>query len=220
MCDLFANSSVLDLGCGTGQYGTHFSSACAHKHISWVGLDGGERVNELTHGHVRFADLANGLPRDVRARAWDWVMSIEVGEHVPRSGEPVFMHSLLAQGAAPRGIVLSWAVLGQEGNHHVNCQTNAYIQCAMGLLGFEFDEATSSRLRAGTNPQPCGWLYNTLMAFRPKADTPALPNVYPLPPTPTQIYQEAYLTATAAMCPYTPNGCDPSYRPTGGRHDS
>ena len=81
----------------------------------------------MTHRWVTFADLTDGVPRSVREQEWDWVMSIEVAEHVPRSAEARFVHTILS--AQPRGVVLSWALPGQGGFHHVNCQSNEYVEC-------------------------------------------------------------------------------------------
>jgi len=50
LCDrlakLFANKSVLDLGCGMGQYGKCLQEA--QKNISWSGYDGSEGVTKAT----------------------------------------------------------------------------------------------------------------------------------------------------------------------------
>ena len=86
--------TVLDLGAGIGQYGTFFRSHAAASHINYIALDGAENIEESTKGLVRFADLTDGLPRDVRALPRvHWAMSLEVAEHVPRSGEPRFLHA-------------------------------------------------------------------------------------------------------------------------------
>jgi 2-polyprenyl-3-methyl-5-hydroxy-6-metoxy-1,4-benzoquinol methylase len=123
---LFANSSVLDLGCGIGQYGRYFAQD--HPSVRWMGIDGAERVEEVTNGLVRFADLSEGLPLFAQT-PWDWTMSIEVAEHVPRAAEPVFVHSLIRW--AREGVILSWApppVKHQSaGHHHVSCKLCAHI---------------------------------------------------------------------------------------------
>lgn len=75
--------------------------------IRWLGLDGGEGVERATNYTVKFADLAAGLPAFVRRRKWDWVMSIEVAEHVPAGNESRFVHNVVSQ--AQKGVVLSWA---------------------------------------------------------------------------------------------------------------
>ena len=119
----FSNKSVLDLGCGVGQYGHSFS---ANPSIRWHGVDGAERVEEVTGGHVEFAELTDGVPRHLRALKWDWVISIEVAEHVPREGEAAFMRSVMMP-QPTEGVLLSWAGLGQSdggtGARHVNCQS-------------------------------------------------------------------------------------------------
>lgn len=70
-------------------------------------------------------------PAPANARRWrclaptlgaryDWVLSLEVAEHLPRSMEPVFVFNLDRH--AKEGVVLSWARKGQGGSHHVNEQ--------------------------------------------------------------------------------------------------
>ena len=74
LASLFAHRSVVDLGCGVGQYGRYFKENASNVH--WVGVDGAEMVEEATNGLVRFADLSVGLPSWlVRSKRPDWVMS-------------------------------------------------------------------------------------------------------------------------------------------------
>ena len=103
---------VVDLGCGLGQYGRYFASHFPSIH--YTGLDGAENIEEATDGFVRFADLTDGVPRAVRSLRTDWVMSLEVAEHVPRIGEARFVHSLTS--LATTGIIMSWATPGQGGD--------------------------------------------------------------------------------------------------------
>lgn len=90
---LFVNRSVLDLGCGQGGYGRQFREKVPSVH--WLGLDGAEGVEAATDGLVRWADLTEDLPAFVQ-RPWDWVLSLEVAEHLPRPDEPRFMHNLVS----------------------------------------------------------------------------------------------------------------------------
>jgi hypothetical protein len=57
-----------------------------------VGFDGAGNVEEVTGGFVRFADLS--LPLQM-PRA-DWVVALEVGEHIPSAFEPTFVRNLHA----------------------------------------------------------------------------------------------------------------------------
>ena len=78
-------------------------------------------LEEVTGGFVQFVDLTAplSLPRA------DWVLSLEVGEHVPSQHEAALIRNLHAHNC--RGVVLSWAVLHQGGFHHVNNHANAYV---------------------------------------------------------------------------------------------
>ena len=164
LASLFAHRSVVDLGCGVGQYGRYFKENASNVH--WVGVDGAEMVEEATNGLVRFADLSVGLPSWlVRSKRPDWVMSIEVIEHVPREHEAAFLFNLIS--LRPReGILLSWARPSQPGFHHVNCQTIEYASCVMSAAGYQADEPLSTELRSIAEHSECRWLRRTLMAFR------------------------------------------------------
>ena len=174
LTDLFADSSVLDVGCGLGQYGDFFANRSSS--VRWLGVDGSEGIEDFTRGRVRFADLAEGIPPALaRLGPWDWTMSLEVGEHVPTLGEPMFMHNLIAH--ARKGVILSWAAPFQGGRNHVNCQPEAYVKCALYQLGMASDDELEKRLRATVPKSPknspaaareCSWLRRTLMAFRPR----------------------------------------------------
>jgi SAM-dependent methyltransferase len=79
LAKVFANQSVLDLGCGLGQYGEYFNAN--GQNIRWVGVDGASGVDVAAavwkNTSVISHDLANGLPGRLR-HPWDWTMSIEV----------------------------------------------------------------------------------------------------------------------------------------------
>ena len=255
--NLFYNKSVLDFGAGAGLYGRYFAKHAPT--VRWVGVDGADNVEVATDGRVRFAELTDVLPSWIHAAAagtptsmshaiastrhassthasssrqasFDWAMSLEVGEHVARSAEPRFMHNLVS--SSREGIVLSWARLGQGGTDHVNCQSTAYVACAMRLLGWANDEPTQQRLRAavGRHFHDCGWLRTSLQVFRPLAPwtTPADcarasasgagggaddPALCPLPAAPTRRFIQAYHRATRSSCPHTVEGCNTTLFP-------
>ncbi|XP_069194699.1 uncharacterized protein [Procambarus clarkii] len=93
---------------------------------------------------------------------FDWVMSLEVGEHIPESGEKNFLDNLVKHACV--GVVVSWAVPGQEGHSHVNCRSNDYVRREMATRGLESDKNAERNLRSMV-----GHLFyfrNTLMVFR------------------------------------------------------
>lgn len=99
--ELFQGKSVLDVGTGLGRYGKWFQEHAAT--VAWEGIDGAENIEEVTQGWVKFGDFTEELRLPQR----DWVMSLEVGEHLPRQYEGVFVDNLC--GLAKVGVVISWA---------------------------------------------------------------------------------------------------------------
>jgi tryptophanyl-tRNA synthetase len=57
---------------------------------------------------------------------------------------------------------LSWAIIGQGGNGHVNCQDNDYIISEITKRGWIFDADTTAEVRV---KMPDNWIKNTVMFF-------------------------------------------------------
>ena len=149
--------------------------------MQWTGVDGSEGIEAATNGLVRFADLAvDGLPRALR-RPWDWTFSMQVAEHIPPSAEAAFMHTLVLH--AQRGVVLGWAALGQQGLMHANCQSQAYVACAMRFLGFKTASTQDAELKG--------------IVFRRKSKADALPE------RPSDEFVAAYRNHTRRQCDFT-----------------
>eukprot|EP00887_Chlorella_sp_A99_P002864 scaffold6.g2864.t1 len=108
MAHLLRGQRVLDLGAGVGNYGRCLAAVNAS--IAWTGYDGSEGVERATDGYVKFMDLA--MPQFLEER-YDWVVSLEVGEHLPEKFEATFLGNIARH--AQTGVLLSWAVPGQAG---------------------------------------------------------------------------------------------------------
>ncbi|KAL1500134.1 hypothetical protein AB1Y20_012806 [Prymnesium parvum] len=147
-------ASVVDLGCGTGEYVRHFA---AHG-LAAAGFDGNPATAELSGGLCGVKDLSVA---EEAAEAYDWVLSLEVGEHLPPRHEAAFLHNLHAHNR--RGVVLSWAVKGQGGVGHVNEQDNAYVEARLRERGYARDAAAEAALRAAAR---FGYFRRSLMVFR------------------------------------------------------
>ena len=162
---LFAGGSVLDLGAGLGQYEMNWvregNVGSRPDQISSLRMfDGAENVEAVTNGRVRWADLTEPL-EDVEPA--DWVLSLEVGEHIPSGNATnTFVYNL--QHHSKKGIVVSWAVPGQGGHHHIN---NMDADGVLSLFsGFEFDAALSMTLRQEASREPCcSWFEKTIYVF-------------------------------------------------------
>ncbi|XP_076061615.1 uncharacterized protein LOC143037362 [Oratosquilla oratoria] len=127
-------------------------------------FDGALNVESLSNGAIQTLDLTEEVDLGYK---YSWVMSLEVGEHIPSRFESVFLNNLVRH--ACQGVVLSWAVPGQGGHMHVNMQSNKYIQGRMDLLGFFFDSESTLKIR---NVALLGWFRNTMMVFRRKEPLP------------------------------------------------
>lgn len=145
----FDFGSVVDLGCGIGLYADYLEGG---------GYDGNPRMEEFTSGRYKSWDLTE--PR-VLDEKWDWVLCLEVAEHIPAEYEDVFIKNLHNNNL--KGIVLSWAVEGQGGDGHVNERNNYYVIEKITALGYTWDEVASQKLRDNST---LPWFKNTIMVFR------------------------------------------------------
>jgi SAM-dependent methyltransferase len=128
--EMMAPRSVLDYGCGQGNWLREFLRLGI---TDCCGVDGDyvDR-NALVISRDRFVawDLAT---RYDPGRRFDLALSLEVGEHLPASAVPAYLESLTT--AASR-IVFSAAVPGQGGVQHVNEQWPWYWQRLFEQRGF------------------------------------------------------------------------------------
>jgi hypothetical protein len=150
-------ATIYDLGCGAGAYSKAFRAAG----LDIECYDGSPHAEKMSDGLCSTRDLA--YPVDLEPR--DWVLSLEVGEHVPKDFEKVFIDNVTK--LANKGMILSWAVPGQDGFGHYNCQPNDYIISEVQSRGFTHDADLQEQLRDNIRANKGFWYFeNTLMAFR------------------------------------------------------
>jgi 2-polyprenyl-3-methyl-5-hydroxy-6-metoxy-1,4-benzoquinol methylase len=150
---LFQVTSVLELGAGTGQYSkvirsSGFFTSC---------YDGNPNTQELSEGRCGVIDLS----KSTSLTKHDWVLCLEVGEHIPQEFEEAFIRNL--DSANKYGIILSWAIEGQNGWSHVNTRNNSYVHAKMKLKGYSVDVETEKFLRTKASYV---WFKTSIMAFR------------------------------------------------------
>ena len=146
-------NSLVDFGCGTGDYVNHFNS----NGLKADGFDGNPSTPKLTKEICGVLDLSE--PQKLN-KEYDWAMSLEVGEHVPSKYESIFIENL--HNNNNKGIVLSWAIEGQGGYGHFNERNNSYIKDILLNLGYINNAESENKLREGSSSP---WFKITIMVF-------------------------------------------------------
>ena len=118
--ELVQPSSVIDVGCGTGEWLSVFEE---HGVEDVWGVDGGwvskKRLEIAEERFVPF-DLEQPFHMD---RRFDLVVSLEVAEHLPQECANTFVESLTRLGPV---VLFSAAIPHQDGANHINCQWPEY----------------------------------------------------------------------------------------------
>jgi hypothetical protein len=145
---------AVDLGCGNCAYVAALREAGIDAH----GVDANVHTPQVTRGLGAVADLTELLPTE---RIYDWVICLEVGEHIPMEHECTLFQNI--HNLNSKGVILSWATLNQGGNGHVNCRSNEYVKEIMKCLAYSNDENAELDLRRSAS---LDWFWRTLMLFR------------------------------------------------------
>lgn len=154
--EVFRGSSVLELGAGRGNYVEYLRKTGKLRSIA--GYDGVPNIVELTGGVVQYADLTiEGNPLPVA----DWVLCLEVAEHIPQAHEKTFLNYIINHSTT--GVILSWGLPGQGGVGHVNLRSNDEVIAIMESAGYKLMGHTSQKLRVAAR---LGWFKKSVMAFR------------------------------------------------------
>lgn len=148
-------ASVADVGCGTGNY-------CKCLKDSGIPIVHGY---EGTVGIKEIAVYDDIMTVDLTKRRWvginyDLVICLEVGEHVPKNYEQVFIDNVCRY--VSKDLILSWAVPGQGGAGHFNELSNEYVIRELSKRGFVFDAERSEELRKHATFK---WFKNTILFF-------------------------------------------------------
>lgn len=151
------NKTVVDIGCGDGRY----TKALIGAGFDCIGFDGSPLTPKITNGLCGIMDFSD--PVDIGE--YDVVLCLEVGEHIPKDYEQIFIDNICL---ATKGvIILSWAVEGQPGYGHVNCQNNDYVISEMSDRGFFYNFDKSEYLRKNSE---LWWFKDTTMYFKYETD--------------------------------------------------
>jgi hypothetical protein len=157
LCQYLADKKVItvvDFGCGMADYAKLFKEW----DYNVEAYDGNPNTETLTDGIGKVLDLSKPFYLN---KKFDVVLSLEVGEHIPKEFEEQFIDNITKH--AKKHLIISWAVIGQGGDGHVNCANNDYIIGQIVDRGFKHNAKDSQTIRnAATN---ASWFGYTIMVF-------------------------------------------------------
>jgi 2-polyprenyl-3-methyl-5-hydroxy-6-metoxy-1,4-benzoquinol methylase len=146
-------SSVVDFGCGNADYVKNLIK----NNFRCEAYDGNPNTPEMTDGIGKVLDLSKEFDL---GKTFDYVMSLEVAEHIPKECEEVYVDNLIRHTGFY--LITSWAVVGQGGDGHVNEQDEDYVLNMYKEKGMIYNKEVSEVLR---NVATLGWFKNTIYVF-------------------------------------------------------
>ena len=166
--DFSVMDSCLDLGCNNGR----FLEAALKKfpHLDVLGTDyfkwSIDYADSSIKGRLQLMDLAQ---KQKFAKRYDLVNCSEVGEHIERSAEDVFINNLVE--ATGQILVLTWSNEPSHGNdQHQNPRPRGYIIKKLENKGLKFWPEASRELSAALKNNLSGighqWWADNIMVFR------------------------------------------------------
>ena len=151
----FAGSTVLELGGGKGCYA---SAVLRTGRVPEYRVYDGSNAYALTDGFVGRADLTQELDLGVS----DWVLCLEVAEHVPKVHEGLLLRNWHAHNR--RGLVISWASPFVKGNGHVNPRESSWVKARIEAMGYRWNSTSTNLLSRSV--RNLAWLRNVLVFDR------------------------------------------------------
>eukprot|EP00931_Biecheleriopsis_adriatica_P025170 TRINITY_DN15533_c0_g1_i1.p1 TRINITY_DN15533_c0_g1~~TRINITY_DN15533_c0_g1_i1.p1 ORF type:complete len:255 (-),score=49.21 TRINITY_DN15533_c0_g1_i1:129-893(-) len=145
------HTTIADFGAGGGRYCKLFNRTGEY---CCQAFDGSSRAAFHTGGAVQTQRLDEAFDF---GRQFDWLMCLEVVEHIPGAFEHIALANLRRH--ARKGIVLSWSQ--EDGEIHPNAKSWPEARKSVEAAGFTLDEAASTSLRTKVS-----WLEGAVHVFR------------------------------------------------------
>jgi len=141
--------NCIDIGCGNGFYTDEIS-----KNIQCIGIDGNPQTK--TSDNIFVQDIT----KKFNYGKFDVVLCLEVGEHIDKKYESTILKNITNH--VGKYLIISWAIPGQSGYGHVNCNSNEYIKEKIEKMNFKNNISLENRFR---NSSSLDWFKNTIMVF-------------------------------------------------------
>jgi SAM-dependent methyltransferase len=134
---------VIDMGCGPGSYLRYLQDI---GFFSTIGIEGTKEQDfEVDDSTIYIADLTT--PYKSHETSKGNVICLEVGEHIPELYTEIFLDNICQAVKPGQFLFMSWAVPGQDGTGHVNCQPNQWVKDQLFYRGFVFSESLTELAR-------------------------------------------------------------------------
>ena len=155
LVDLFQPVSVLDVGCGQGEWVEVFQAAGVD---DIIGLD-------ISPPPVGPRDVGPWVQHDLteplgNLGSFDLVLCLETGEHLPEAAADTLVDSIARH--ANHYVVFGAAVPGQAGKGHINCQTPEWWHRKFASYGFTAQDIVRDRIR---HPDVSPWYRDNTWAL-------------------------------------------------------
>ena len=145
--------TAYDFGCGDGKYVKFLHNTG----IEIKGFDGNPYTTEISNERCSIHDLTQLM----QLEPVEWIISLEVGEHIPKYLQDIFIKNIIDHASV--GVIISWGIPDQGGFGHVNCATNEYIIEQFTVHNFINIAETQNLLRWMSSNS---WFKDTVMVFK------------------------------------------------------
>ena len=132
--------SIIDIGCGLGE----MKFICDNLNISYIGIDGDYTANRK-HKDIIIHDYTSG--KSSLTNFFDLAWSTEFLEHV----EEKYIDNFMADFTRCKYAMVTHALPGKRGYHHVNCKEKKYWIDIFYSYGFNLDEKETILIRDNSN---------------------------------------------------------------------
>lgn len=163
------DTTVIDLGCGHNFYCNVLRKFGYHT----ISFDGNILTDEVIEFDITSNELIEGVDEIINSPfernhfIETNVICLEVGEHIPYE-KSINLLNNITEIANKGDVLMSWAIPGQAGIGHINCQSNLWVIEQMEKRGYRLDEEKTASLRKILQRCHCSWFQNTIMYFNSK----------------------------------------------------